>query len=283
MKEIINGGLIVAISLSALFIVPSCHKKNTSFDYNLAIETVHDYVEAQQMTDLLLNTYFKSITDSTLLADGFAMIDGANVNCSANPHKIVIDYTGWGRKDGYGHWRRGAYEATSETGFFDSLAIVNIAFNKFYYDNDSISVGNFSITNMGAASGGNYLFYVNATDICREFHDTTGQLNYQMQQGFLRMKDPMSPYHTINDYFKISGNLQGIAQNGQLFNSTVNDTNSMINPFSCRWLVGGITNVELLDFIHSATVDFSNNGGCLNQYSITTNGTFFVKAFDKKR
>lgn len=281
MNSFIARCLMISIFFSFLFFGSSCHKKNTSFDYNEVIETVSDYVESQQMTDLLLNTYFKSISDSILLADGSAVIDGADVSLTLNPAKIIIEYPVWGKDDGYGHYRKGVYEATTETSFFDSLAIINFTFSNFSYDFDSVSVGDLTIINNGISEG-NYLFEVVASDIYRNFHDTTGQLLYNVQQDFIRFKYNSSPYYSENDYFNISGNLTGIARNGKAFNSIIQDTSSLKTTFSCRWLDDGTSDVELPDFIYNANTNFMNDGGCLNQYSIVTNETLLIKAFDSE-
>lgn len=279
MKRSVKGRLIIMLLFTTAF-VSSCHKENTSFDYNQTIETVSDYVEAQQMTNLLLNTYFKSITDSILFADGTAEIDGADVSYSSNPAKIIIEYPHWGRDDGYGHFRQGIYEVTTESGFFDSLAVVNFAFINFFYDYDSIIIGNLSITNSGTTTNDNNIFNVVANNVLRKFHDTTGYIKYNVEQSYIRIKDSSSPYYSDNDHFEITGNLSGLARNGHTYNSTTQDTSSLMVYYSCRWIRGGITEVELPEFIHNATVNFNNGGECLNQYSIITNETLFTEAFD---
>jgi len=48
--------------------------------------------------------------------------------------------------DSYGHTRMGIYEATSESGFFDSLDVISFVFTDFYYDSDSVNVGSFEST-----------------------------------------------------------------------------------------------------------------------------------------
>ncbi len=280
MNALIIRGFILFLLLSQLVLFTSCHKKNTSFDYNQAIETVSDYVEAQQMTDLLLNTYFKSITDSILLADGVAEIDGADVSLSFDPAKIVIEYPSWGNDDGYGHVRKGIYEAATETSFFDSLAIVNFTFTNFSYDFDSVSVSDLTIINKGTSTNENYLFNINGTHIYREFHDTTGHIVYELDQSFLRNKQNSSPYYSENDYFEISGSLVGVARNSKTFNCIIQDTSGLTNSFSCNWLKGGVAEIVLPDFIYNAEVNFYNGGECFNQYSIFTNETLLIKAFD---
>ena len=283
MNSIITRTLTICIFLSLIFILYSCNKKNTSFDYNQAVETVSDYVESQQMTDLILNTYFKAITDSILLSDGVAEIDGAEVSYSSEPAKIIIDYPGWGKDDGYGHIRKGKYEATTETSFFDSLAVVNITFNNFSYDFDTVSAGNLSIINQGTTNNGSYIFNLDGDNITRKLHDTTSYITYQLQQTFERFTYTSSPYYSENDYFEISGSLSGTARNGKTFNSVVQDTSSLRNSFSCRWLDGGVVEIELIDFNNNSKVNFSNDGKCLNQYSIIINGTLLIKAFDSEQ
>lgn len=280
MNSIILRILTKSFLLSLIIIITSCSKKNTSFDYNQTVETISGYVEAQQMTDLLLNTYFKAITDSLVLADGIAEIDGANVSYSSDPAKIIIEYPAWGREDGYGHFRKGKYEASTETSFFDSLAVVNFTFINFFYDFDTVNVGNLSIINKGGTNDGSYLFSIEGTNISRELHDTIGSITYQFQQSFRRYKHTPSPYYSDNDYFEISGNMSGKAGNGKTFNSYVADTNSLKNSFSCRWLIAGVADIELTDSDNNTKVNFSNDGKCMNQYSIIANGTLMVKAFD---
>ncbi|MFK5855183.1 MAG: hypothetical protein QM503_03555, partial [Bacteroidota bacterium] len=214
-----NGLVISGIFFIMLFFISSCHKENTSFDYTQAVETVGDYVAAQQMTDLLLNTYFKSITDSVLLTDGFDTIDGANVSYTPNPATIIISYP-WCIYDGYGHIRKGIIEATSSTGFFDSLDVINLTFKNFFYDNDSVTVGSLSITNKGLSTDNNYLFDINASNIYRQTRDSLDNVTsmlYNMEQTFILHKDMESPYHTQNDFFNITGNLWGNARNGYSF------------------------------------------------------------------
>ncbi len=273
---------ITSLLLMIVLLTISCHKQNTSFDYNQAIETTAGYVDAQQMTDLLLNTYFKSITDSTLLTNGAAVIDGANVTYSSNPAIIVITYA-WCKQDGYGHLRSGTIEATSQTNFLDSLAVVNLTFGSFHYDNDSLSAGSFTITNMGLNSDSNFYFDINASNINRQKIDTAGNvsnLNYQLQQTFVRHKDTTSAFHTQTDYFNITGSLTGKANNTFAFSSVISDTSSLTSSFSCRWLVSGASNIELPNFIYNSSVNFSNDVLCINMYSVITNGILFTNAFD---
>ena len=265
-----------------MMIIASCSKNNTSFDYTQAIETTSNYVEAQQMTDLLLNTYFKSITDSILLTDGISNIDGANISYTSTPAKLTIEYP-WCTNDGYGHTRVGIYEATSESGFFDSLDIINFEFKNFYYDFDSISVSGFSIVNKGRINN-NYLFDIEVNNIYRETIDTatnkTFEMTYKVDQSFTRFKDNSSPYYTQEDYFAISGIITGKDQNGFSYSAVIVDTSLLVNSLSCKWLKQGNVNIELPDFIYNTTTNFSYDTDCKDIYSIIMNETLFTQAFD---
>ena len=278
----ISNGLIFSCIFLMILLSSSCHKENTSFNYNQAIETVGSYVEAQQMTDMLLNTYFKSITDSTLLASGESVIDGANVTYIVNPAKIIIDYP-YNKTDGYGHYRNGTYEAISETGFLDSADVIKLSFANFYYDNDSLNINNITIINKGKNSNNDNVYSIFGSQLYRGSSDTTGSksyIMYQFQQEFILHKDASSVYHTQNDYFGISGNLMGNARNTFTFNASIADTNLLINAYDCNWIVGGISNILLNEFTYNSVADFSIDGDCINMYSIFTNDSRITTAFD---
>lgn len=274
-----KGIAIVSIILTTMtFAISSCHKKNTQFDYNQAVETVHDYVEAQQMTNLLLQTYFKAIHDSLLLVDGTSTIDGATVTLTSQPASITFEYYGGAVDDGYGHIRSGKYHATTTSDFTMPSASIEFEFNNFSYDGDLVESKEFTLVNSDTFS--DLIFELTADEIKRTYGDTTGTITYDMQQVIWLTKDPSSQYYTENDFFEVYGDMSGIARNNKSFNSSTPDSERLLQKFSCSWLVSGTSNIELPEFIHNATVSFFNNGQCLNKFSITTNGVLFEKAYD---
>jgi hypothetical protein len=282
MLKISSGLMFSSIFVLMVLLNTSCHKENTSFNYNQAIETVSSYVEAQQMTDLLLNTYFKSISDSTLLTSGISEIDGANVTYTISPAKIVINYP-YSKTDGYGHYRKGKYEAVSETSFFNPDDVINVSFTNFYYDNDSLNINNITIINKDKNTNNNSVFNISGDDIYRETADSTGNtlyIKYQFHQEFVLHKDVSSTYHTQNDYFSIVGDLMGIAQNTFTFNASILDTSKLIVAYDCNWIKSGIANIQLPDFIYNSVADFSIDGDCVNMYSVFTDDTRITSAFD---
>lgn len=71
----------------------SCGKENQQINYNTGVLASQEYVQSQQMMNLILNTYFKSITDSLLIVAHESEIDGAYVTYAETPEeKLVIEY-----------------------------------------------------------------------------------------------------------------------------------------------------------------------------------------------
>ena len=78
---------LIAIAI----ILSSCGKENQQIDYNTGVLASQEYVQSQLMMNLLLNTYFKSITDSVLIVDHHAEVDGAIVTYSETPEERLSD------------------------------------------------------------------------------------------------------------------------------------------------------------------------------------------------
>ncbi len=271
---------IIALVLTTISVitisVSSCRDKNTQFDYNQAIETVHDYVEVQQMTNLLLQTYLKAINDSLLFSDLNSVIDGAYVTLTTQPPTITFEYYNEAVDDGYGHIRSGRYIATANRDFTIPEAHINFDFINFSYDGDLIESQHFTITN----NESNTNYSLETVDVTRTYGDTSGVIVYGCQQTISLIKDPKSQYHTNNDSLKISGILEGIARNGKVFNAVILESDKLVLYYSCNWLVDGLTEVQLVDFTYNAYVNFLNGNACQNKYSVITNGTYFEKSYD---
>ncbi len=271
---------IILFALSMVWLA-SCRKENTSIDYNVYIETVGDYVEAQQMTDLLMKTYFKSITDSLLLTDSTAKIDGADVTLTSNPLLLKIVYP-WCIPDGYGHKRMGSIEISSETGFYDSLSVIQFKFSGFYYDTDSVDVQGFSLTNLGKRGDNSDAYNLNINNFYRQTVDTSGNitfLKFELQQELKRFRTTPSPYYNLNDYFTALGNVVGVAQNAKSFTSVIADSALLTYSLSCNYITNGSVVMDMPDLTNNTAVNF-NGGNCENIYQISIAGTLFNKAFD---
>lgn len=275
LRLIIRGTILVFILQLAF---SSCHKKNTEFDYNQAVETVHDYVEAQQMTNLLLATYFKAISDSILLVDSIATIDGAEVTLTSNPPTIKFNYFNGEIKDGFGHMRIGKYEASTTTNFTIPQAEISFDLTSLFYDGDHLSSEEFVLTNNMVS----HIYDINVVGLERTNADTSGTIYFNCQQSIELIKGSFSPYHTNNDYFSIYGNATGTAINGNSFIAQTQESDQMLLYYTCSWMLGGESAVELPELIHNATVSFFNDETCINKYTVIINEALFEKTYDSK-
>jgi len=272
---------IIAIALFSLIWI-SCHKnKNTFVNYQKGINASKYYAQGQQMMTLLMNTYFKSISDSVLFADGKSKIDGADIFYFDEPiQRILIQYPPWGNADGYGHWRENSYEASTPEHFNDSLALVTFVFTDFSYDKDTLMVKNMTLLNMGKKNKINEQYNLKADQIDLLYSDTTLVFSFGMAQMFLKFKDPSSLYHTANDSFAIWGNMDGQTNDNMSFTSEISPDSTLMDNFSCNWLRQGPAIINTAYFQYVTTVIFSAQGNCENQFMAFINGNAFFYPID---
>lgn len=258
-----------------------CKKENTRFSYHDGIDGAQNFVTAQQMITQLLNTYFKSLTDSSLIHNQQAKIDGAEVYFYEDPERILIKYPYWGNSDGYGHWRMNYYEAFPETSFQDPEVKVDFVFTDFSFDKDTLYVTDLVVQHMGKVDGANDHFSVTAEMIDRYYTDSTGILQFSMDQLFVRHKDPTTIYTSMDDQFIVSGKMNGITRSLLDFEANIlPDTSSLLNSFSCTWLREGVTQVDTEGFSYPAYALFPDQDTCQNQYLIMINDNPFPYPID---
>lgn len=258
-----------------LLIVVSCKKENTRYSYQDGIEGAQNFVVAQQMMTQLLNTYFKSLTDSVLLADKQAKIDGADVYYYDEPERILIKYPWWGNYDGYGHWRMNYYEAIPRTSFSDDGVEVDIVFTNFLFDKDTLITKNIVVQHQGKTDGVNDHFAVSADRIDLIYADTTGTLSFSFDQLNIRYKDPATYYTSSEDKFSVSGNLDGTTRSLLNFQSTIQADSVLLNSFNCIYLREGNVTVGIESFEYPTSVYFPNQDTCRNEYLIVINNNPF--------
>jgi len=269
--------LLIGVLLMFSF---ACKKENTRFSYQDGINGAKSFVTAQQMMVQLLNTYFKSLTDSAFLAGNSVKIDGADVLYFEDPERILIRYPWWGNDDGYGHWRMNTYEAFPRTEFSDPDVVVDIIFNDFLFDKDTLPVHNLVVKNRGKIDGVNDHFEVSASLVERRYSDSTGMLSFSFNQLYIRHKDPNTVYTSPDDYFFITGELNGTSKDLLVFHSTIEADSALLDSFSCNWLKSGVAGVTTERFKYPAFVYFPDQDTCLNQCLIGINDNPFPYPID---
>jgi hypothetical protein len=272
-KLFISGVLITAIF--------ACQKQNTQVDYNDGVAGARNYVFAQQMMVQLLDTYFKSLTDSSLIVDDRSKIDGADVYYYPPPEeRILIEYPTWGSDDGYGHWRINSYEAIPRTSFDDPEAVVDINFIDFLFDKDTLDVQNLVIQSLGKTDGQNDHFKISANNVSLTYRDTTGTMSFSFDQEYAKIKDQSTVYTSPNDEYKISGKLSGTSKDQLVFQGTIPADSVITNSFSCTWLKGGRVVIQVERFTFPTFVYFSDLDNCVNKYEIYVDDNPFPFPFD---
>lgn len=274
-------GNIFLYLLIFVIILSSCGKKNQQIDYNIGVFASQEYVQSQQMMNLLLNTYFKSITDSLLIINHFSEIDGAEVSYFETPEeKIVIAYSALGTDDLYGHRRAGTITATPNIGFYDSLAVINLEFSQFEYDEDAINVKSLSVTNSGRIDGVNYTYHIMAESIQRTYADSTGMTRFNMDQTLLQLKDPSTIFHSPEDQFEITGVINGISSTNHSYTANISEQEYLLNQFSCNWFKLGPAILNFESQTYEAFILFPGADTCINRYAVGIDDNPFYYPFD---
>ncbi len=273
--------LLMALAV-ILVMFSSCGKENQQIDYNVGVLASQEYVQSQQMMDLLLNTYFKSITDSLLIVDYSSSVDGATVTYRNTPGEtIIINYPLWGCEDECGHNRAGKITAVAHPGFYDSLAVINLSFDEFRYDGDTLLVNGFTITNKGKTDGLNDAYAVKAQSVQRIYADTMGGgTHFSMDQIFVREKDPATIYHSTKDRFMISGTIKGVSSTGYSYMAHVETEGYILDQFSCNWAKLGPALLSLESQVYSTFILFPGADTCANRYVVDIEGNSFYFLFD---
>lgn len=256
----------------------SCQKKtNTNINYNRGIESAKNYVFAQQMMTQLLATYFKSIADSTLIADGYARIDGADVYDyrDQNPKYITMKYPEYSVVDGYGHHRGGIIDVTTETDFHETDAIINFKFSNFLYDFDTLVIDSLFMKNKGRVDGRNVQYETTTGDIRYYFSDSVGFLTFSLQEEFVLYKYESKFYTNPKDSLGIYGSMNGLTVNDLVFNTVNSSDSAVLFSYQCNYLKMGIVDVKTEDFKYETINYFQEADSCNNTFLITVDGDPF--------
>jgi len=268
----------IVVLLAVALVYGSCKKEQNSwFNYNDGIETSKAFVQNEQMMIDLMKTYFKSIGDSLLFATGKSNIDGAKILYidTAVDKQILIEYPEWGNHDGYGHWRMNSYMASTKTDFNAPDALVTFTFLNFLYDKNPLTAKKMTIQNMGKPNGVNDQYHLIANGVERFLSDTTGYLTFDLDQYFLRFKDPSSLYFSVNDSFAIQGTLNGSTNLGLAYESTIKPDSVLMNKYTCNFLKKGPVTVRTNSFKYDSYVYFPGSDTCFNQFVAVINNNVF--------
>lgn len=276
MRSICIKNLTVLAVIIMLLFVTSCKDDNTYFSYDQEVVATNDYVIGQQMMILILNTYFKSISDSLLLATGKSQIDGASIYYNGSEFDtLIIHYPIWGNDDGYDHWRAGDIRVSTNQGFLNIEEPSLVSFIDFRYDKDTLRTKDLYIQYMGEYDSQSDLFHIYSDSISLIYSDTSGVSVYNMQQAILRFKDSSGDYYAPDDRFEISNLFSGVSKEGVIYQTETSLEQPLINQFDCAFLKKGPVSISFEGITYSGAVYFSELDTCVNQYVAELDGNPF--------
>ena len=265
--------LIVFIVVIVIF-APSCKKNNNSMvDYSYGVAISSDYANVQHLSISLANTYFKCIYDTALINNGIAIIDGAEVEYSADSlFQLKIIYPPWGTDDGYGNWRQGEIHIKADGGFFNKDENVNLYFENFYFTKDTIVAHNYSIKYLG-----NNSFQMLSDSVCRIMEDSTGLIIFNSEQVFKTILGTNG--QPIN--LSISGLFEGESREGNHFETSVKE--DVFSDLNCNWMKQGEVEILFDSTTYSGSIFYSDPSVCENWYNLVIDGVDFPSKIQKPK
>ena len=276
--------LVLMIVLVAMLFTSSCNKNNnTTVSYQPGIQSAEHFVYGQQMMIQLMCTYFKAIGDSILFAEGYARIDNADVNLITweTLLRLKFEYS-WkdGTGDGYGHIRKGIYEAYTPESFHDIGSVIDVKFTDFLYDGDSVFVDSFRIENLGKVDGKNEQFEISVKTVSVQYPDSVSIYSYSFNEKFTLMKAQGTTYSSPKDSLELFGSFNGSTPQDVQFDAECIQDSTLLYTYSCNWLKNGVVSIETKDFPYLSTAYFSEPDTCENLYMIVIDNNLFPKEIE---
>ena len=256
-----------------------CQKEtNVNINFQRGIASTRSYVFAQQMMTQIMATYFKAITDSALIVEGFGFVDGAAVYYFADeqPRRITFDYPSYSVVDPYGHYRGGLIHATTSQGFREKDAVVQFRFDNFLYNLDTVQIDSMMLVNNSAVNGSNNNFNVSASRVTYDFSDSTGTLTFGFEQEFSLFKYQNTLYYNPMDSIGISGYLSGNTARDLDFSAGNGSDSALLFSYQCNWLKAGVVQIETDMFKYPATAYFQSADSCENVYLVVIDESPFT-------
>lgn len=274
----LNNVIASVLIVLMVILIFSCQKKtNTNISFQRGVESAKNYVYAQQMMTQIMATYFKSVTDSTLIADGTSNIDGAAVFTypNENPRRVRFKYPEWSSEDGYGHRRAGTIDATTIGNFDDVESEINFTFTYFLYDFDSVFVDSMQVQNKGKVDGKNNQYKTKSTHIDYHFADSSGIFSFSLDQDFIVYKFGSTFYTNPMDSLGIYGALDGNTVRDVSFEAINSADSALLFSYQCNYLKLGIVDIETYMFDYITTAYFQEADSCNNEFLIVIDNSPF--------
>jgi len=228
---------------------------------------VHNNLLSQHNVVHLISTYFKAITNETLLTQNDAQIDGGYIYLTNSADAFNIDFDfGNGLYDPYMRLRKGKMLSTSNgdplaLGTTTTFTFENFSFlavDTFPENRVTVQQMQLKLNNITA---NNYTFALNLTDFT--FTDTTGTKTIHLSGQFdiEWTKSTDSPYFTDNEMFTIKPNTT--FTNYDDFSMEMNTSNAMQFDPDCSLVKGGSATFNITGITPGeGELNFDNQNKC---------------------
>ncbi len=245
---ILNISIVILV---LLFAISGCKKSNnTETNYQAQVNVVHNHLLNQHNIVHLMMTYFKAITNETLLNDGNSIVDGGYlylINNTSNGIDIRFDF-GEGLYDPYMRLRAGEIMAKTDGDPFAVGTKTTFTFQNFSFravdtfPENPVTAQNIDleVTN---ASTNQYTFLLKIGSFL--FTDTTStktvDLSGEMQIEWTKSAE--SPYFSNNEVISFSPTTTQTNYDGTV--SEITAQNKMLFNAACSVFHGGTAAVAI--------------------------------------
>lgn len=137
-----------------------------------------------------------------------------------------------------------------------------------------------TVTNLGRTDDINYSYRIKVSSGQRIYADSTGATAFNMDQTFVYYKDPTTIFHSPEDYFEISGGMNGTTSSNKNYAASLSEHEYMLNEFDCNWAKLGPAILSFESEIYEAFILFPGADTCLNKYAVGIDGNPFYYPFD---
>lgn len=253
--------LMVLIGGLTTLLLPSCNKEQDGIANEFA--TSSEDMTTQQY---LLEVNESEINDQLDLALNALTTRGYPTRTWSQPkgtfpNTLTIDYGTNGVTGPHGHVRKGKLVIDYSAPMNTSGAVRTLNHVDFFIDDVEIG-GTIALTNQGMNASGDLVFLRVVLD--RSLTFPSGKISSWTASQILTQVEGVGTDQRLDDVWSITGSATGSNRDGKSF--SLNTTEALLYPTTCRWIVDGV--IEVVVAGETISIDYGD-GSCNNDATIT--------------
>jgi len=273
MKRHAHQGLFSAVKVITVFILFSaaagCKKSDYSVYLGSNVNIANDIVFAERGLFHTFNLIVRANLDSTIMKNGFGIIDNAIIVYDSTLRKFEIRYPD--KKCADSTWRNGTIIIVF-TGNFFTPGTIGILNYENYSEDGRTFIGKDSLVNQGNASGGmlSYASFIDSLQITKKAPNST-----KWNSRFVYHIPPLFSIHPGNlPSLTITGSANGVSCGNYVFSFQI--SNALVDSLSCPWIREGTMNLSTpTTVITSGTIEYMNKAKCDNRVTYNFQGNIY--------